>query len=441
MVYRCMPFGAVEDTGSGPECAFCGIHNPDQSHRLKHNAITCPGAGGKPLTLSRRSNLVKHLTLHNIFGDEASALADKWRYDSGKKALSCGFCIKLFSTLSDRSSHIDKKHWKEGQDMRGWSLTNVIKGLLLQPELTDIWHDRMASNPSLHESSFRWGLPQAEGLQSKLELSEDSPIDLVDLAYQLSNHGPEPASLGPAAVTAIPRMPPVFPDASSFDECHSMGSARMPVMSPTENAAPEVRQRKDLIKRGQSSLPWSSNDAVKFDSTDWWLNPPYQQSASHKESTAVDQSWDGVSDGTIPFSNENGHIQQWCSSLDVPPTTSISSNQLLQSNYHLYHQGFGIPNNSPPDAQLSSSTRGSANTISSPGRQRQQYNSWSNLADARDNRAMPASSINDNGWTSSATASSCQRSSEKPLPPLPDDNKPSSPFGTGAGSFMELDSL
>ena len=45
VVYRCMPFGAVEDTGSGPECAFCGILNPDQSHRLKHNAITCPGAG------------------------------------------------------------------------------------------------------------------------------------------------------------------------------------------------------------------------------------------------------------------------------------------------------------------------------------------------------------------------------------------------------------
>lgn len=440
MVYRCMPFGAVEDTGSGPECAFCGIHDPDQSHRLEHNAITCPGAGGKPLTLSRRSNLVKHLTLHNIFGDAASALADKWRYDSGKKAFSCGFCIETFSTLSDRSSHIDNKHWKNGQDMRGWSLTNVIKGLLLQPELTDIWHDRMTSNPSLHESSFRWELPQAEGLQSKLELSEDSPIDLVDLAYKLSNHGSEPASLGLATNTAIPGIPPVFPDASSSDGCHPMSSARMPVMSPIEKAAPEMRQCKNSITTGQLSPPWSDRNTVKFDSTDWWLNPTYQQSASHKESTVVDQPWDGVSDETVPFSNDNGHIQQWCSSLDARPTTSMSSNQVLQSNYHLYHQGFAIPNDSPLDVQLLSSTRGSADTFSSPGRQRQEYNSWSNLPDLRDNRAKPASSINDTVCITSTTASSCQRSLEKPLPPLPDDDKPSSSFETAVGSFMELDS-
>ena len=437
MVYRCMPFGAVEDTGSGPECAFCGIHDPDQSHRLKHNAIACPGAARKPLTLSRRSNLVKHLTLHNIFGDKASALADKWRYNSGKKAFSCGFCIKLFSTLSDRSSHIDNEHWKHGQDMSGWSLTNVIKGLLLQPDLKEIC---MAFNPSLHESSFRWELPRAEGLQSKLELGEDSPIDLANLAYRLSIHDSEPASQGLAAVTAIPGTLPLFLDASPFDECHSMGSARMPVVSPAQNAAPEMRQRKNLVKSGQPPSPWSDNNTVKFDSTDWWLNPPYQQSANHKESTAVDESWDGVSDQTVPFSNDNGHIVQWRSSLDVPPTTSTSSNQILQSNYNLYHQGFAIPNDSPLDAQLLSSTHGSPNTFSSPERRRHQYNSWSNLPDSHDNRAMPASSINGSGCTSSTTASTCQRSSEKPLPPLPDDNKASSPFETGVGSFMELDS-
>ena len=431
-----MPFGAVEDTGSGPECAFCGIHDPDQSHHLKHNAIPCPGAGRKPLTLSRRSNLVKHLTLHNIFGEEASALADKWRYESGKKAFSCGFCIKLFSTLSDRSSHIDNEHWKYGQDMSGWSLTSVIKGLLLQPEVKEIWQGCMTSNPSLHESSFRWELPRAEGLQSKLELGEDSPIELANLAYRLSNRGAEPASQGLAAVTGIPGMPPVYLDASSFDGCHSMGSARMPVMSSTQNATPEMRQRKNIVKRGQASPPWSDNNTLKFDLTDWWLNPSYQQSASHKESTAVDHSWDGVSNETVPFSNDSGHNLQWHSPLDVAPTISTSSNQVD----HLYHQGFAIPNDSPLDAHLLSSTRGSPNTFSSPGRQRQQYNSWSNLPDSVDSRAMPASSINNSGCTTSTTASSCQRSSEKPLPPLPDDNKPSSLFETGVGSFMELDS-
>ena len=440
VVYRCMPFGAVEDTGSGPECAFCGLRAPDQSHLLKHNAIACPGATRKPLTLSRRSNLVKHLTLHKIFGEEASALANKWRYNSGKKAFSCGFCISLFSTLSDRSSHIDNEHWKHGQDMRSWSLTNVIRGLLLQPELREIWQDRMASNSSLHESSFRWEQHQAEGLQSKLELSEDSPTDLEELAYRLSNHGFKAASLGFAAVTAVSILPPVFPDASSPDGYHSMDLARTPMMSPTKNAAPEMRQHKDLIKRGQPSLPWANNDCVKLDSTDWWLNPSYQQPASNEEPTAVDEPWNGVIDETVQLSNNNGHIQQWRSPPDVPPTTSMSSNQVLQSKYHLYHEGFAMPNESPLDAQLLSSTRGFANNFPSPGRQRQQYNSWSNSPDSRDNRAIPASSIDDGGCTTSTTASSCQLMLEKPLPPLPDDTKLNSPFETGAGSSMEIDS-
>ena len=265
-------------------------------------------------------------------------------------------------------------------------------------------------------------------------------MDLEDLAYRLSNHGSEPVSRGLAAIAAIPRVPPVFHGASSFDGCHSMGSARMPVISPTQIAAPEMRQRRNLIKRDQPSPLWSDNNAFMFGSLDSWLNPPYQQSASHKESTAVDESWDGVSNETVSFSHDNGHTEQWCSSLNVPSTTSTSSNQVLQSNYHLYHQGFAIPSDSPMDAQLLSSTHGSANTFSSPGRQRQQYNSWSNYPDSRENGAMPAPSINDSGCTTSTTASSYQRSSEKPLPPLPDDDKPSSPFETRVGSFMELDS-
>ena len=324
-----MPFGPVEDRGSGPECAFCGLHNPEPSHRLKHNAIACPGAARKPLTLSRRSNLVRHLTLHNIFGEKASALADKWRYDSGKKAFSCGFCIKLFPTLSDRSSHIDNEHWKNGQDMSGWSLTNVIKGLLLQPELKEVWQHRMASNSWLQESSFRWELPRAEGLQSKLELGEDSPIELVDIAYELSNHGSEPASQGVVAVTPIAVMPLLFPEASSFGGGHPVGSAHMPVMSHTQTAAPEMKQRKNLVKRGQPSPPWSVNNAVRFDSVDWSLRQPYQQSASQKESTVVDQSWNDISNETGPFCTDNGDVLQWCSSLDAPPTTSTTSNQNL----------------------------------------------------------------------------------------------------------------
>ena len=316
MVYRCMPFGAVEDRGSGPECAFCGMRDPDPSHRLKHNAIACPGAIRKPLMLSRRSNLVKHLTLHNIFGEEATALANKWRYYSGKKAFSCGFCVRFFPTLSDRSSHIDNEHWKNGQDMSGWSLTNVIKGLLLQPELKDLWQHCVASESWLQESSFRWEPSRAEGLQSKLELGEDNPIELIEAAYRLSNYGSELRPHGVLAVTPFPAM------------------------------------------------------------------PPYQQSASHEQSFAVDQSWNAVSNVTGPFYTDSSDILQWCSSLDAPLTTSTPPNQNIQWSYDLYNQQC-------------------ANT--------------------------------------STAISSRQQSSEKPLPPLPDCNQANSPFEAGIGSFMDID--
>ena len=372
MVYRCMPFGAVENRGSGPECAFCGMRDPDPNHRLKHNAIACPGATRKPLTLSRRSNLVKHLTQHNIFGEEASTLADKWRYDSGKKAFSCGFCIKFFPTLSDRSSHIDNEHWKNGQDMRGWSLTNVIKGLLLQPELKDLWQNRLASNSWLQESSFRWEPSRAEGLQSKLELGEDSPIELIEVAYELSNYGSELGPQGFVAVTPIPAM------------------------------------------------------------------LPYQQSASHKQSVTVDQPWNAVSNDTGPFCTDSGEILQWCSSLDAPPMTSTPSNQNLQLNFDLYDQESPNPSNSLLDAHLSGLANGSPSTFSE--RQRQQYNPWLNSQASPHNRPMPPSSINGSGCNTSITVSSFQRSSEKPLPPLPDCNQASSPFEAGIGSFMDIDS-
>ena len=440
VVYRCMPFGAVEDKGSGPECAFCGMRDPDPNHRLKHNAIACPGATRKPLTLSRRSNLVKHLTLHNIFGEKASALADKWRYNSGKKAFSCGFCIKLFPTLSARSSHIDNEHWKNGQDMSGWSLTNVIKGLLLQPEIKDLWQHRVASNSWLQESSFRWELPRAEGLQSKLELSEDSPIELIEVAYGLSNHGSEPTPRGVVAFTPIPAIPPLLLDCSSFIGGDPVESAHIPAKIHTQDAAPEMGQRRHQIKRGQPFPPWSDINTVGFDSVDWSLRQPYQPTVSHKESTVVDQSWNAVDNETGPFCTDNVDILQWDSSLDAPPTTTALSNQNLQLNYHLYSQGCAIPSDKILDAQFSGSTNGSSSAFPSTERQRQQYNSWLTPQASPDNRAVPASSINDSGCTSSTTVSSFQRPSEKPLPPLPDCNQASSPFETGIGSFMDIDS-
>ena len=53
-------------------------------------------------------------------------------------------------------------------------------------------------------------------------------------------------------------------------------------------------------------IPKTLTCIERLDSIDWWLDPSYHQSGSHKDSTADDQSWDGVSDDIVLLSNNTG---------------------------------------------------------------------------------------------------------------------------------------
>ena len=185
IVFVCMPNGLVEDNGSGPYCALCGVCNPSSAHLDAHQASTC--TEGAKATRTRQSNLAKHLmSSHGIFDDDANERAQRWRRKSDKKAYACGFCIKFFSSLTDRLNHIDHEHWSNGENMNSWSLTTLIKGLLLQPGVSDAWQYLLAtSEPSLPESSFTWELPTAEGLQLRLELCDEAPQQLASAAFEL----------------------------------------------------------------------------------------------------------------------------------------------------------------------------------------------------------------------------------------------------------------
>ena len=431
IVYRCMPFGAVEYTTVGPECAFCGACNPSQSHLHEHHLLACAGTSRKPLTLSRRSNLVKHLTLHGIFGEKASSLADKWRYVSNKQAFSCGFCVKLFPTLSDRSSHIDNEHWKHGRDMSEWSLTNVIRGLLLQPEVKEVWESCLVPDTPFGESSLRWELPRAEGLQLKLELGEDSAIDLATLAYQLGDY--DYGALGQGV--ANPEIYQMDLDVSSLDGHHPTRTARTPVTNPTIST---IQQRRTL--RVQPNSPYSNTTASRSDLLDGRSSYSTERTAIFNGPSTSGYSWN-TSFSTAPFPNDTSHMILPKSSLHIPQPAASAANPELLLSFQTQNREYPTPRESPRVAQLPHPGVGYTNALPSPERQQQQlqYNSWSNVFDRHENGMMLAFRSPDGALVSSPMHSPSRQSIQKPLPPLPDPRKAQS-FALRARSSMELDS-
>ena len=188
--FACMPRGPMESTPDGLRtCAICGEGEPDDVHLAGHAVYACVGLPGKPLTLSRRTNMIKHLTsAHGVMPEEASSLADRWRYKANKRALSCGFCVKCFANRTDQLNHIDREHFAQGQKMDEWRLDNVIRGLLMQDGVREAWRFLIAANPGVVESGLRWEMSNAEGLQLRLEVGDEASEDLAAAAFALSSY-------------------------------------------------------------------------------------------------------------------------------------------------------------------------------------------------------------------------------------------------------------
>ncbi len=185
--FLCMPDGPVINSRHGQKCALCDTRDPSPEHLAEHNISHCIGSTKRPLRKSRKGDMMKHLALHGIFGPASAVLAEKWRFDLNKKAYSCGFCVNVFFSITDRSNHIDNEHWRCGQTMSAWDLSTTIRGLLLQPEVEAAWQDILRLNPYLVESSLRWKLPLADGLQSRLEMREEPVGVLARAALELSS--------------------------------------------------------------------------------------------------------------------------------------------------------------------------------------------------------------------------------------------------------------
>ena len=138
IVYVCMPDGLVENNGSSPCCALCGICNPSPAHLDTHQASTC--TEGAKVSRTRKSNLAKHLmSSHGLSFEDAIERAQRWRCKPNKKAFACGLCIKVFFSLTDRLNHIDHEHWSRGETMDSWSQTTLIReACCYNPELVTL---------------------------------------------------------------------------------------------------------------------------------------------------------------------------------------------------------------------------------------------------------------------------------------------------------------
>lgn len=106
----------------------------------------------------------------------------------------CGFCDDEKTTpmqsWQERCSHV-ASHMRKGERRNDWVFTNLIKGLLRQPEISELWSSYIHSlhGPDVkNQPEFHWigtnGLCQK--ILKELEIglrSTDEQIQLVKLAY------------------------------------------------------------------------------------------------------------------------------------------------------------------------------------------------------------------------------------------------------------------
>ena len=185
-IWPCMPYGPLEEAENGLICVLCGSVNPNESHIAKHSIGSCGDTTAKLRGVSRRSNLEKHLLrTHAVTKDRARGLANNWKTTARKKHFSCGFCVCIFPTINEQLNHIDIEHFKKGQQVTEWSATNVIRGLLLPPNVASSFQEKLSSDPYTYHRKLHWDAKMIEGLQRRLEMADGTAEALAFEAYTM----------------------------------------------------------------------------------------------------------------------------------------------------------------------------------------------------------------------------------------------------------------
>ena len=185
--YRCMPNGPIEYTAGGARCAFCGFPNPSQRHCDIHKAFPCAKRSLDVRSYTRKPHFITHLKTHDI--PNVIELAEHWKETIKKRHFACGFCVSHFRSLIEQLNHVDT-HYRLFHHIRDWDTTKVIRGLLLQPGVSESWQRTLASHPGLKESLLRWDVSVVRNLQFRLEVGIESADILAESAFNESTYDP-----------------------------------------------------------------------------------------------------------------------------------------------------------------------------------------------------------------------------------------------------------
>ncbi|KAL2038210.1 hypothetical protein N7G274_009158 [Stereocaulon virgatum] len=255
--YVFLPKGPIENTPWGLQCALCEMMNPSQAHLEYHKILQYDGRLEKAITRSRKGNFEKLLKRHKASDEKIRVLLDKWCHRQKKKAYSCGFCISIFTTLAERTTHIDREHYAKGKHINDWDDTVVIKGLLLQRDVHQECARLFLVDPSLMEARISWPPSVVETLQLQLELGEETAKDLAkDVFRQANTRGTLSLSRSNTASSLPPRS-------ESMNWNQASISTQMPTSLDSRSTTGPMR----VSNQGSDSFngPQAQNDTYSND--------------------------------------------------------------------------------------------------------------------------------------------------------------------------------
>ena len=133
---------------------------------------------GKIRSYSRKNTLLRHLETHGFSKYASSKLADSWKETHEKKYFGCGFCVFLCTSLTEQLTHIDSEHFRNFRSISDWDTNKVIRGLLLQPNLSLIVQN-LVGQPFGTSENLSWHPSIVHELQLRLQKSNETPEDLA----------------------------------------------------------------------------------------------------------------------------------------------------------------------------------------------------------------------------------------------------------------------
>jgi hypothetical protein len=200
----CSRNSGMDDTARNYVCVFCEesftMHDDWQIHERQHHEnqtqFECPDCD--EIFFVGPFFTAHHRDTHGCSSCEhALQIAKGVDHYKKRTAWGCGFCAGSFEDWDSRCDHV-AAHYNDGVIWEEWDHSNVITGLLRQPEIYSAWHSLLRERYEAHalpdDLKFRWNKattgrsnvdPQLQDLL-ELGLRPDRNIsDIVLLAYNL----------------------------------------------------------------------------------------------------------------------------------------------------------------------------------------------------------------------------------------------------------------